>query len=327
MKIALVCNSVLPAQAYGGTERVVWDLGAALSSMGHEVKLLAAKGSVCPFAEVVEIVPGKTIAELVPHGVDVIHFNNLPDLGSLDKPYIVTIHGNNAPCVQLDKNSVFVSSDHARRYGSDQFVYNGLDWNRYPMTDISNSRNRLHFLGKGAWRVKNMKGAIRTARLASLPIDILGANRLSLKMGIKFSTDFNAKFHGMVTDAEKARIIPRSRGLVFPVIWPEPFGLAITESFWYGAPLYGTPYGSLPELVGECGFLSNSATDLAKAIEDGAGFDPARCRDYAGDLFNSHTMAKAYLSKYEKVMNGETLNPVQPQMTRQAASASYPFFI
>lgn len=326
MKIALVCNSVLPAQAYGGTERVVWDLGSALAAMGHEVVLAAAKGTVCNFARVVEVVPEKPVASLLPDDTDVIHFNNVADTRALDKPYIVTIHGNNPPGALLDRNSVFVSSDHARRHGSDQFVYNGLDWNRYPEANINNSRDRLHFLGKGAWRVKNMKGAIRTARLASLPIDIMGATRLSLKMGIKFSPDPKAKFHGMINDCEKALIIPQSRGLVFPVIWPEPFGLAITESLWYGAPLYGTPYGSLPELVGEHGFLSDSARELADAIKEGVGLDPAKCREYAADLFNSQTMAKGYLAKYERVLNGESLNPQPPQLSAQAAKVEYPFY-
>lgn len=325
MKIALVCNRVLPAQAYGGTERVVWDLGSALSALGHKVVLLAAKGSVSPFAEVVEIDPTKSISRQIPQDVDVVHFNDVAETG-IKLPYIVTIHGNNPSGIELDRNSVFVSSNHALRYGSDQFVYNGLDWDRYPKAPIDGQRDHLHFLGKGAWSVKNMKGAIRTARLASLPIDIMGATRLSLKMGIKFSPDPNAKFHGMVGDTEKALIIPRSRGLVFPVIWPEPFGLAITESFWYGAPLYGTPYGSLPELLGENGFLSASASELASAIKEGIGLNPARCREYASDLFNSRVMAEGYLSKYEKVIEGKRLNPVAPSLTPQAQAAAYPFF-
>lgn len=326
MKIALVCNSVLPAQAYGGTERVVWDLGASLFAMGHDVVLAAARGTAAPFAQVVEIQPDRPVASLLPDDVDVVHFNNVADTRRLTKPHIVTIHGNNAPGFSLDKNSVFVSSDHARRYGSSQFVYNGLDWSRYPEADIDKRRDRLHFLGKGAWSVKNMKGAIRTARLAALPIDIMGATRLSFKMGFKFSADPNARFHGMVNDGGKARIIPRSRGLVFPVVWPEPFGLAITESLWYGAPLYGTPYGSLPELVGECGFLSDSAEELAHAIKEGEAFDPSKCREYAADLFNSDVMAKGYLEKYEQILNGGTLNPHAPQMTGQASEAFYPFY-
>ena len=323
MKIALVCNALLPAKAYGGTERVVWDLGTSLAAMGHKVVLAAAKGSVAPFADVVELHPGFPVGPQLPEDVDIVHFNNLPDTRSLRKPYIVTIHGNNAPGFILDRNSVFVSSDHARRYGSDQFVYNGLNWNAYPEADISGSRDCLHFLGKGAWKVKNMKGAIRTARLASLPVDVMGGSRISFKMGFKLCTDPNARFHGMVTNEEKARIIPRSRGLVFPVAWPEPFGLAITESMWYGAPLYGTPYGSLPELVGEHGFLSDSASELARAIREGVGFNPARCREYAGDLFNSDLMARNYISKYERVLEGEALNPNPPQLTEQAAHETY----
>lgn len=325
MKIALVCNRLLPARAYGGTERVVWDLGAALAALGHEITLVAARGSVSPFAKVVEIDPKRDIASQVPEGVDVVHFNERIDESKLKIPYIVTIHGNEAPGVTMNRNTVFVSSDHARRYGSDQFVYNGLNWDRYPAPVHCAERTRLHFLGKGAWKVKNMKGAIRVARLAALPIDIMGASRLSLKMGIKFSTDFNARFHGMVTDREKALIIPRSRGLVFPVVWPEPFGLAITESLWYGAPVYGTPYGSLPELTGGHGYLSESADELAMAVKNGIGLAPDICHDYAGDCFNSLVMAKGYLSKYGRVLNGEFLNPIAPVMTAQAASASYIF--
>ena len=323
MKIALVCNAQLPAKTYGGTERVVWDLANALAALGHRVVLAAAKGTVAPFAQVVELNPDRPVADILPGDVDVVHFNNIPDNRNLTKPYIVAVHGNNAPGFILDKNSVFVSSDHAARYGSREFVYNGLNWDNYPVADIFQTRKRLHFLGKGAWKVKNMKGAILTAKRAHAPIDIMGATRISFKMGFKFCLDPNAHFHGMVSNEEKGRIIPASRGLVFPVVWSEPFGLAITESMWYGAPLYGTPYGSLPELVGENGFLSNSASELAAAIREGAALNPAKCREYAGDIFNSMAMAKGYVEKYERVLNGESLNPISPQLTPQAASQKF----
>lgn len=323
MKIALVCNSRLPAKRYGGTERVVWDLGEALSRLGHEVVLAAAPGSYAPFARTVKLIPEVPVGLLLPEDVDVVHFNNVADTRELTKPYIVTIHGNNPPDAQLDRNSVFVSSDHARRHGSDSWVYNGLNWNAYPDADISSPRSRLHFLGKGAWKVKNMDGAIHTARRAGYPVDIMGATRMSFKMGFRFTADPNARFHGMVSNAGKAAIIPGSRGLVFPVVWPEPFGLAITESMWYGAPLYGTPYGSLPELLGGNGFLSSSVSELARAIRDGVGLDPRRCREYVGDLFNAEVMARAYLKKYERVIQGEYLNPCPPQLTPEAAARKF----
>ena len=59
----------------------------------------------------------------------------------------------------------------------------------------------------------------------------------------------------MVDASKKKVIIEQSKGLIFPVTWHEPFGLAITESFYFGAPVGGTPYGALPELVSpEVGF-------------------------------------------------------------------------
>lgn len=318
MNIAIVCDTVLPVRSYGGTERVVWDLAAALADSGHKVTLMAAPGTRCAFAEVVCIDPGIPFSRQLPQDIDVLHFNNTCEFDDLNVPHIVTIHGNPAPGAKLDPNSVFVSADHARRYGSREYVHNGLDWNRYPQADIHQNRDRLHFLGKGAWSVKNMKGAIETARLAGFPIDILGAHRVSLKMGVKVTLDRNACFHGMVTDKDKAQIIPQSRGLVFPVKWPEPFGLAITESLWYGAPLYGTPYGSLPELVGDNGYLSANSEDLAMAIKEGVGLEPDKCRQYAGDLFSAEVMARGYLSKYERVVSGESLNPTPPTLSAEA---------
>lgn len=310
MNIAIICDAVLPARAYGGTERVVWDLAAALSKRGHKVTLLAKKGTLCPFANVVELQPGIPVGRLIPEDTDVAHFNNGVDYRELKVPYIVTIHGNLSPDDCVDKNAVFVSGDHARRNGSNQFVYNGLDWNRYPQVDLlGTERKSLHFLGKAAWGVKNMKGAVSIAGMSGLPIDILGGHRISLKMGLKITLDRNARFRGMVDDKGKAHYISQSRGLVFPVLWPEPFGLAITESMWFGAPLYGTPAGSLPELVGECGYLSDDYSAIADAIKNGEGFNPQRCREYVADLFNSDTMAQGYIEKYESVMRGENLNP------------------
>ncbi|MEF9931013.1 MAG: glycosyltransferase, partial [Bacteroidales bacterium] len=53
----------------------------------------------------------------------------------------------------------------------------------------------------------------------------------------------------MIGGEQKLNILKESKGLIFPVIWNEPFGLAITESLYCGAPVFGTPYGSLPELI------------------------------------------------------------------------------
>jgi glycosyltransferase involved in cell wall biosynthesis len=117
----------------------------------------------------------------------------------------------------------------------------------------------------------------------------------------------------MVGGSEKFRLLRGSKGLVFPVRWPEPFGLAITESLYFGCPVFGTPYGSLPELVTtEVGVLSNKKEELASAIRH-AAFDRKTCHEYARDRFNARIMAEAYLTRYERVLNGEHLNLAPPR--------------
>ena len=76
--------------------------------------------------------------------------------------------------------------------------------------------------------------------------------------------DLNVRFHGMVGNDEKGRVANSSRGLVFPVLWDEPFGLAVVEAMYFGAPVFGATRGSLPELViPDAGVLSESPEELA----------------------------------------------------------------
>lgn len=310
MKIVIVHNSVLPAFKYGGTQRVIWALGKELSAMGHDVTFLAAHGSMCPFARVIEIDPAKEISLQVPDYADVVHFNDPIELHDFSKPYIITIHGNEILGVP-DHNSVFVSRNHAERFGCNSFVWNGMDWDEYGKVDLTKPRDRYHFLGKAAWRVKNVAGAIDVVkRLGREPLEVLGGVRFNFKMGMRFTFSPRIHFHGMVDNAVKQSVIERSRGLIFPVRWHEPFGLAITESLYFGSPVFGTPYGSLPELVGaDVGFLTDSATEMVEFLRSSPGFSPKRCHDYAVELFNSHLMAKEYLRKYETVLNGSPLIP------------------
>ena len=118
----------------------------------------------------------------------------------------------------------------------------------------------------------------------------------------------------MVGGAEKFTALNQSKGLIFPVRWYEPFGLAIIESLYFGCPVFATPYGSLPELIGpDVGYLSNSRSDLARAVKT-MQFDARRCHDYVRDTYNSAVMAEAYVKIYERVLNGEKLNPHRPEL-------------
>lgn len=289
---------------YGGTERVMWYLGKELSLMGHEVHYLARKGSSIPFATLHPLRRDIPISQQIPEEVDIVHFNNHVPKGFDVKPYIMTCHGN-AVADDIVPDTVFVSRNHAQRYGSTSFVYNGLDWNDYGQLNVTEPRTYYHFLGKAAWKVKNVRGCIRMIKqMPGETLYVLGGYRFNFKMGWRFTFTPQARFKGMVGGLEKIDYLQHSKGLFFPVIWDEPFGLAITESLYCGAPVFGSKRGSLPELVtSEVGFLSNDEDELVSHILTDYHYSPKICHEYAADLFNSRRMAEAYLEKYRERLN------------------------
>jgi glycosyltransferase involved in cell wall biosynthesis len=269
------------------------------------VSLLCKSGSECPFAKCLTYNPQKHINEQIPDDVDVIHFNT-SELGYTGgKPYVVTVHGNYNAVVP--KNAIFVSRNHAERHGSENYVYNGLDWDDYGELNTSSPREYYHFLGKAAWRVKNVRGAIDIVK--SLPgekLYVLGGTRINFKMGFRLTLSPRVRFKGMVGGKEKVDLIQHSKGLIFPVKWDEPFGLAITESLYCGCPVFGTPYGSLPELVPkEVGFLTEDMPEMVEHLRNHYDYNPVTCHEYARDLFNSQIMAERYLEYYERVLSGD----------------------
>ncbi|TFH17839.1 MAG: glycosyltransferase family 4 protein [Lentisphaerales bacterium] len=326
MNILISNNSIIPAVHYGGTERVIWDLGKELATSGHNITFLVREGSRCDFARVLPWDSTKTFNEQLPEDIDVVHFNTEVH-ETIDKPYLITIHGNsNDPGHVMDMNTVFVSRNHAQRFGSESFVHNGLDWGNYPAPELDSPRHFFHFLGKAAWRKKNVKGAIKVARQAGERLKVLGGSRLNFNMGFRFTPYPSITFEGMVDDQRKAFFLNQSKGLVFPVRWHEPFGLAITESLYFGCPVFGTPHGSLPELVNsEVGFLTTSSDDLADALATAGQFSKKTCHEYARDQFNAGIMAERYLEKYERVLNGESLNPHPPGLIKEQTETYLPF--
>ncbi|QSS96697.1 glycosyltransferase [Psychroflexus sp. ALD_RP9] len=319
MNILIVENSIIPFKHYGGTQRVIWYLGKELYKLGHKVTYLVKKGSKCDFGKIIFINNDKELYEQIPNYIDIVHFNNQPaDLYKIDKPYIITMHGNLNNNNSLDYNTVFVSKNHAERYNSNSFVYNGLDWNDYSKPNF-NKKNCYHFLGKASWGVKNLKGSIQIIKgLENNKLLVLGGKRFServLKMGPAYFLSTKVDFKGMVGGKEKENYLNMSKGLIFPVLWHEPFGLAIIESLFYGCPVFGTPYGSLPELINnEVGFLSTKKKEIKNRIKDTGLFNNKYCHEYALENFNSKNMAKKYLEKYSVVLNGEKLNLNKPEL-------------
>jgi glycosyltransferase involved in cell wall biosynthesis len=286
---------------------------------------IVARGSHCPFADIVEYDPSVPLNRLIPPAVDVVHLNHtvneLPN-----KPYVITMHGNLNQQHPLDINTVFVSANHAARFGSRCFVHNGIDPDDYGVPALNNMRRYIHFLGDAAWRIKNVRGAIGLARKAGVPLHILGGHRFNFNMGIRLTLDPNTRFHGMVGGAAKNKLLNGSKALLFPVLWHEPFGLAIVESLYFGCPVIGTPYGSLPELVPQSvGFLSDKKADLVYFLKHLDGFNRSDCHEHVMEHFTSKKMAASYVLLYEKVLNGYALNDRSPVLLEIQHAKFLPF--
>lgn len=317
MKIVLVdTGGKIPALKYGGTERVIWGLGKALSQLNHQVTYIVPEGSYCDFAKVITYNPLKTLNEQIPSEADLVHFHfKLKE--AISKPYLVTIHGNYDDQDEFDQQSVFLSKNHATRHNSEVYVYNGLDWDDYPKVKLNLNRDYFHFLGKATWKIKNALGAYSISQKSNVPLKVMGGKKWSeynLKKGFKYLFNPNIDFCGMVDNDQKMNICSQSKGLIFPVRWHEPFGLAVIESLYCGSPVFATPYGSLKELViDEVGFTHTQESKLVDAVKN-REFSPIRCHEYARDLFNAKVMTQNYLQLYERVLNGDALNITAPKL-------------
>ena len=326
MHILLVNNTSIPVRTYGGTERVIWWLGKQLVQMGHQVSYLVAPGSYCEFATNVKVLDHKIpFNQQVPAGVDVVHLNckvnETPKI-----PYLFTLHGNTNDQNPLDINTVFVSKNHASRYGSTSFVHNGIDPEDYGDPGLNRPRNYFHFLGDAAWRVKNVRGAIKIAQKAQVKLRVIGGKRFNVNQGIRLTFDPRIRFDGMQGGLAKNNLLKGSKGLIFPVLWNEPFGLSIVESIYFGCPAFGTPYGSLQEIIQpEVGFVSNSISALVDAVKNADQFDKKKCHEYVMAHFTSTQMASKYLVQYEKVLNGQTLNATAPLLAAIQQDKFLPF--
>ncbi len=303
MKIALVHNAKFPVKGYGGTERVVSWLAKGLCERGIEVVLSCAPDSQCPYAKVVPF-NEKIYTELA---CDVVHyFNTPPEIP--DYPHLVTLGGNGKVGENYSINTVFVSQNHAYRHGASAFVYNGLDPDEYI---FEKDRDKyLVFLAKASWSVKNVKGAVRIARKSHRSLHIMGGSR-------KFFNGWRDVFwEGMVDGEVKAKWLSKAAGLLFPVLWHEPFGIAVVEALVSGAPVIATPFGSLPELVNsQVGKICLSEAEMVEAVSHLDRYSSTVCRDWALSKFHYKLMVDKYISYYEKVLNRNTLNKILPMVT------------
>lgn len=304
MHIALIHNAVLPVRGYGGTERLVSWLAKGLHARGVKLTLVLAVGSASELGSVLPFSEGPPLERALPD-VDVFHYFNTPPIPP-ERPYIVTIGGNGKIGEMYLPNTVFVSRNHAERHGSHRFVYNGVDPDEYLFS--AEKKGYLLFLAKAAWRVKNVEGAIRFARKTGKPLHILGGQRWLLNhwRGIHWE--------GKIGGVRKAEFVAGASALLWPIIWNEPFGIAVAEALVSGTPVIASRRGSSPELVDESvGFLCDSEDDFVRAIGEVPRISSHRCREWAVQHFHFLKMTDAYIKIYEEVLSGKTLNAKPPR--------------
>lgn len=320
MKILIFHPSVLPPQDYGGTERVVLWLAKGLHELGHEVLVAAFRGSRLPLGVRLLDVPREApssewLLGRLPQGTDVVHFMAPPServWRELACPGILTVHGNGQVGEKFPLNSVFLSKDHARRHGSEVFVYNGIDPSEYAFAPDMKS-GRFLFLSKTSWGVKNLAGAIRVCQRAGVSLQISGGRRPYTQRLRAWVTP-GLEWVGPVAGEKKAQLLARAKALVFPILWPEPFGLAVVEALVSGTPVLASPLGSMPELLPEqAGFLLKSQKDWVGALRGERGFpSPEACRSWAIQQFHYKNMASRYLELYTRLRSGGSLQDRHP---------------
>lgn len=290
----------------------MWWLGQALVELNHQVSYLAHPKSNLPFANLLPFNPSLSIDQQIPDYIDVVHIN-FPTIQKITKkPYLFTAHSIIEKGVELDKNTVFISKEHARLNNSNVFVYHGLDEKEYGKPNLSNKRDYFHFLGKGKTPHKNLTGAINIVNLANEKLAVLGANRVQIKLDkrLRITLYKNIKFYGMVGGNKKNTLINNSKGLIHPMLSFESFGLNMIESWYFGCPVFGTTYGSLKELIiPEVGATANTSKELSKYLKNADSYNKKTCHEYVCDNFLAKHMALNYVKLYEKVIDGHSLNP------------------
>ncbi len=322
--IVHILPSSFPAIKYGGTERAVACLTKAQAENGWRATVLCTKKTnAYDFAQVVDNIDfshASLNSWIHQNNVDLVHFHTIPspsfDLNQF--PHVVTIHGNGKADEHFPKNSIFVSKNHAQRHNSESFVYNGIEVENYPIrTSTLESSSRLSFLAKASWSIKNLRGAIKIARASKLPLDVMGGKRPFTAQGL---LTWKTKFHGMVDDSKKIELFHQSRALLFPVLWHEPFGIAVIEAMATGIPVIATPFGSLPELIdSSSGICTQSIEDMIDfALNRFRKISPEACRARVNNFFSHTKMFASYHDKYNLVWDGKALNEQDPRTLKPA---------
>lgn len=333
-QVAPLCESV-PPRLYGGTERVVSYLTDELVASGHDVTLFAS-GDSQTTAKLVAAHPralrlsGSCGGDVAAHTLlvemvaqradefDVIHFHlsdlHLPLCRRLEAPAVTTLHGRlDLPELKplfhefRDVPVISISEAQRRPLSAANWagtVHHGLPPDLLPFQ--SRPGEYFVFVGRISPE-KRVDRAIAIAEACECPIRI--AAKIDPVDRAYFDRDIAPLFDrplveyvGEIDDASKGTFIGGARALLFPIDWPEPFGLVMIEALACGVPVIAFRAGSVPEIIdnGVTGFVVDSMDEAIAAAMRIDTLSRAACRAAFERRFSVSRMANDYLQIYHE---------------------------
>jgi glycosyltransferase involved in cell wall biosynthesis len=339
-QVAPLAESV-PPKLYGGTERVVAWLIDELVDLGHDVTLFASGDSatraklvpVCPRAlrlgrpRADPIAAQSCLLEAVAEQAgdfDLVHVHvdwlHLPLLSRLGVPFITTPHGRLdlpglADVVGRFPAAPFVSISNNQRAPLDGANWLGTVYHGLPENSLRASAepgSYLAFLGR-LTAEKGPEIAIRIARKAGMPLHISAkvprGERGYFKNVLEPQIDGDRiRLTGEVDDKTKEAFLAGAAALLFPIDWPEPFGLVMIEAMACGTPVIAFRSGSVPEVVdhGVTGFIVDDEEQAVQAVGRLGELDRRKVRARFEERFTAKRMAREYLQHYEVLLKANS---------------------
>lgn len=338
-QVAPLIESV-PPRLYGGTERVVSYLTEELVRQGHNVTLFASADSattatLVPCAPAALRLERRSTSSLQHHmlmleqvrqlagSFDLIHFHidylQYSLMREMKKPNLTTLHGRQdlwdlEPIFEEFTDMPVVSISNSQRTPVQTAnwvatIYHGMPRDLLPFSPKGG--DYLVFLGRicSEKRVdRAIEIATRVGRELLIAAKIDDADREYFETCVKPLLDRpNIRFIGEVNDREKAKLLGGALALLFPIDWPEPFGLTMIESMSCGTPVLAWHCGSVPEIVteGVTGTIVESIYDAVAAIDGLAALDRATVRRAFEERFSVERMAADYVNIYEGLIEGQ----------------------
>jgi glycosyltransferase involved in cell wall biosynthesis len=189
-------------------------------------------------------------------------------------------------------------------------VYNGIDLSVYPYRGRSEKEDFLVYIGR-ANHDKGPVEAIDIARRAGRELTMIVKHNEPLEQAyfdLEVAPRLGADIEMLenVTHEVKVDRLGRASGMIFPIRWPEPFGLVMVEAMACGTPVVTTNWGAAPELVddGVTGFRRDGTDDLVAAIGRLDEIDPLACRARVEERFSAAAMVNGYAAIYDQVAGG-----------------------